>query len=394
MSKKTVRDIDLKGKKVFVRCDFNVPMDENQNITDNRRIVAALPTIKYLIEQNCKVILASHLGRPKGEVKPEFSLAPVAEELSKQLGQEVLMAKDVIGESAKSLAENLKEGQVMLLENVRFHREETDNDPEFAKELASMAEIFVNDAFGTAHRAHASTEGVAHYLPAVSGFLIEKELKFLGEALQNPERPFVSILGGSKVSDKIGVIDSLLEKVDVLLIGGGMAYTFYKALGYKIGNSICEDDKIDLAKELMKKAEEKGVKMLLPIDNKLGKEFSANTETMYADRESIPDGWEGLDIGPKTIELYAEELRKAKTVIWNGTVGVAEFEIFATGTNELAKVLADLDATTIIGGGDTAAAIQKAGVADKMTHVSTGGGASLEFIEGKKLPGIECLLDK
>ena len=394
MSKKTVKDIDLKGKKVFVRCDFNVPMDENQNITDNRRIVAALPTIKYLIEQNCKVILASHLGRPKGEVKPEFSLAPVAAELSKKLGQEVLMAKDVIGESAKSLAANLQEGQVMLLENVRFHREETDNEPEFAKELASMAEVFVNDAFGTAHRAHASTEGVAHYLPAVSGFLIEKELKFLGEALQNPERPFVSILGGSKVSDKIGVIDSLLEKVDVLLIGGGMAYTFYKALGYKIGNSICEDDKIDLAKELMKKAEEKGVKMLLPIDNKLGKEFSANTETMYADRESIPDGWEGLDIGPKTIELYAEELRKAKTVIWNGTVGVAEFEIFATGTNELAKVLADLDATTIIGGGDTAAAIQKAGVADKMTHVSTGGGASLEFIEGKKLPGIECLLDK
>ena len=394
MSKKTVRDIDLKGKKVFVRCDFNVPMDENQNITDNRRIVAALPTIKYLIEQNCKIILASHLGRPKGEVKPEFSLAPVAKELSKQLGQEVLMAEDVVGESAQKLAENLQPGQVMLLENVRFHKEETDNDPEFAKKLASFGEVFVNDAFGTAHRAHASTEGVAHYLPAVSGFLIEKELKFLGEALQNPERPFVSILGGSKVSDKIGVIDSLLEKVDVLLIGGGMAYTFYKALGYKIGNSICEDDKIDLAKELMKKAEEKGVKMLLPIDNKLGKEFSANTETMYADRESIPDGWEGLDIGPKTIELYAEELRKAKTVIWNGTVGVAEFEIFATGTNELAKVLADLDATTIIGGGDTAAAIQKAGVADKMTHVSTGGGASLEFIEGKKLPGIECLLDK
>ena len=394
MSKKTIKDIDLKGKRVFVRCDFNVPMDENQNITDNRRIVAALPTIKYLREQGCKIVLSSHLGRPKGEFKKEFSLAPVAKELSKQLGQEVLMAEDVVGESAQKLAENLQPGQVMLLENVRFHKEETDNDPEFAKKLASFGDVFVNDAFGTAHRAHASTEGVAHYLPAVSGFLIEKELKFLGEALQNPERPFVSILGGSKVSDKIGVIDSLLEKVDVLLIGGGMAYTFYKALGYKIGNSICEDDKIDLAKELMKKAEEKGVKMLLPIDNKLGKEFSANTETMYADRESIPDGWEGLDIGPKTIELYAEELRKAKTVIWNGTVGVAEFEIFATGTNELAKVLADLDATTIIGGGDTAAAIQKAGVADKMTHVSTGGGASLEFIEGKKLPGIECLLDK
>ena len=394
MSKKTIRDIDLKGKKVFVRCDFNVPMDENKNITDNRRIVSAIPTIKYLIDQGCKIVLSSHLGRPKGEFKKEFSLAPVAVELSKQLGQEVLMAKDVIGEDAKRLSENLQPGQVMLLENVRFHKEETDNDPEFAKKLASYGEIFVNDAFGTAHRAHASTEGVAHYIPAVSGFLIEKELKFLGEALENPERPFVSILGGSKVSDKIAVIDSLLEKVNVLLIGGGMAYTFFKALGYSVGNSICEDDKIDLAKELMEKAKAKNVKMLLPVDNKLGKEFSANTETMIVDRDSIPDGWEGLDIGPKTIELYSEELRKAKTIIWNGTVGVAEFDLFATGTNELAKVLAESDATTIIGGGDTAAAVQKAGLADKMTHVSTGGGASLEFLEGKKLPGIECLMDK
>ena len=394
MSKKTIRDIDLSGKRVFVRCDFNVPMDENQNITDNRRIVAAIPTIKYLIEQGCKIVLSSHLGRPKGEFKKEFSLAPVAVELSKQLGQEVLMAKDVIGEDAKRLAENLQPGQVMLLENVRFHKEETDNDPEFAKQLANFGEVFVNDAFGTAHRAHASTEGVAHYLPAVSGFLIEKELKFLGETLENPERPFVSILGGSKVSDKIAVIDSLLEKVDVLLIGGGMAYTFFKALGYSVGNSICEDDKIDLAKELMEKAKAKNVKMLLPIDNKLGKEFSANTETMVVDRDSIPEGWEGLDIGPKTIELYTEELKKAKTVIWNGTVGVAEFDLFATGTNSLAKVLSELDATTIIGGGDTAAAVQKAGLADKMTHVSTGGGASLEFLEGKKLPGIECLMDK
>ncbi len=394
MSKKTIRDIDLSGKRVFVRCDFNVPMDENQNITDNRRIVAAIPTIKYLIEQGCKIVLSSHLGRPKGEFKKEFSLAPVAVELSKQLGQEVLMAKDVIGEDAKRLAENLQPGQVMLLENVRFHKEETDNDPEFAKQLANFGEVFVNDAFGTAHRAHASTEGVAHYLPAVSGFLIEKELKFLGETLENPERPFVSILGGSKVSDKIAVIDSLLEKVDVLLIGGGMAYTFFKALGYSVGNSICEDDKIDLAKELMEKAKAKNVKMLLPIDNKLGKEFSANTETMVVDRDSIPEGWEGLDIGPKTIELYTEELKKAKTVIWNGTVGVAEFDLFATGTNSLAKVLSELDATTIIGGGDTAAAVQKAGLADKMTHVSTGGGASLEFLEGKKLPGIECLIDK
>ena len=394
MSKKTIIDIDLKGKRVFVRCDFNVPMDENKNITDNRRIVSAIPTIKYLIDQGCKIVLSSHLGRPKGEFKKEFSLAPVAVELSKQLGQEVLMAKDVIGEDAKRLSENLQPGQVMLLENVRFHKEETDNDPEFAKKLASYGEIFVNDAFGTAHRAHASTEGVAHYIPAVSGFLIEKELKFLGEALENPERPFVSILGGSKVSDKIAVIDSLLEKVNVLLIGGGMAYTFFKALGYSVGNSICEDDKIDLAKELMEKAKAKNVKMLLPVDNKLGKEFSANTETMIVDRDSIPDGWEGLDIGPKTIELYSEELRKAKTIIWNGTVGVAEFDLFATGTNELAKVLAESDATTIIGGGDTAAAVQKAGLADKMTHVSTGGGASLEFLEGKKLPGIECLMDK
>ena len=394
MNKKTIRDIDLKGKRVLVRCDFNVPMDENQNITDNRRIVAALPTIKYLMEQECKIVLCSHLGRPKGEFKKEFSLAPVAAELSKQLGQEVLMATDVIGENAKTLAENLKPGQVMLIENVRFHKEETENDPEFAKQLANFGEVFVNDAFGTAHRAHASTEGVSHYLPAVSGFLIEKELKFLGDALENPERPFISILGGSKVSDKIGVIDSLLEKVDELLIGGGMSYTFYKALGYSVGNSICEDDKIDLAKELMEKAKAKNVKMLLPIDNKLGKEFSANTETMVVDRESIPDGWEGLDIGPKTIELYTEELKKAKTVIWNGTVGVAEFDLFAEGTNSLAKVLSELDATTIIGGGDTAAAVQKAGLADKMTHVSTGGGASLEFLEGKKLPGIECLMDK
>ena len=394
MSKKTVRDIDLKGKKVFVRCDFNVPMDENQNITDNRRIVAALPTIKYLIEQNCKIILSSHLGRPKGEVKPEFSLAPVAKELSKLLGQEVLMAKDVIGESAKSLASSLKEGQVMLLENVRFHREETDNDPKFAKELADMAEVFVNDAFGTAHRAHASTEGVSHYLPSVSGFLIEKELKFLGEALNNPERPFVAILGGAKVSDKIGVIDSLLEKVDTLMIGGGMAYTFFKAQGYEVGNSLCEPDKCDLALSLMEKAKNKGVKLLLPIDTKIGKEFKPDTESKTVAWTEIPEGWEGFDIGEKTIEMFKNELKTAKTVIWNGPVGLFEFDQFAIGTNAIAKALAELDATTIIGGGDSAAAVEKAGLADKMTHISTGGGASLEFLEGKKLPGIECLMDK
>ena len=394
MSKKTVKDIDLKGKKVFVRCDFNVPMDENQNITDNRRIVAALPTIKYLIEQNCKIILSSHLGRPKGEVKPEFSLAPVAKELSKLLGQEVLMAKDVVGESAKSLASSLKEGQVMLLENVRFHREETDNDPEFAKQLASMAEVFVNDAFGTAHRAHASTEGVSHYLPSVSGFLIEKELKFLGEALNNPERPFVAILGGAKVSDKIGVIDSLLEKVDTLMIGGGMAYTFFKAQGYGVGNSLCEPDKCDLALSLMEKAKSKGVKLLLPIDTKVGKEFKPDTESKTVAWTEIPEGWEGFDIGEKTIEMFKNELKTAKTVIWNGPVGLFEFDQFAVGTNSIAKALAELDATTIIGGGDSAAAVEKAGLADKMTHISTGGGASLEFLEGKKLPGIECLMDK
>ena len=394
MNKKTVKDIDLKGKKVFVRCDFNVPMDEKQNITDNTRIVAALPTIKYLLEQDCKIILASHLGRPKGEVKPEFSLAPVAKELSKLLNKEVIMAKDVIGEDAENKAKNLKNGEILLLENVRFHREETDNDPEFAKKLASFGEIFVNDAFGTAHRAHASTEGVTKYLPAVSGFLIEKELKFLGEALENPERPFVAILGGSKVSDKIGVIENLLEKVDTLIIGGGMAYTFFKAQGYSVGESLCEEDKCDLALELMEKAKEKNVKFLLPIDNKVGKEFKPDTESKTVKSTEIPDGWEGLDIGEETIKLYKEELKNAKTIVWNGPLGVFEFDQFAVGTNEIAKALGDIDAIKIIGGGDSAAAVEKAGLADKMTHISTGGGASLEFLEGKKLPGIEALLDK
>ena len=394
MSKKTVRDIDLKDKKVLVRCDFNVPMDENRNITDNRRIVAALPTIKYLLEQNCKIVLCSHLGRPKGEFKKEFSLEPVAKELSKLLGKEVIMAKDVIGEDAENKAKNLKNGEILLLENVRFHREETDNDPEFAKKLASFGEIFVNDAFGTAHRAHASTEGVTKYLPAVSGFLIEKELKFLGEALENPERPFVAILGGSKVSDKIGVIENLLEKVDTLIIGGGMAYTFFKAQGYSVGESLCEEDKCELALELMEKAKEKNVKFLLPIDNKVGKEFKPDTESKTVKSTEIPDGWEGLDIGEETIKLYKEELKNAKTIVWNGPLGVFEFDQFAVGTNEIAKALGDIDAIKIIGGGDSAAAVEKAGLAEKMTHISTGGGASLEFLEGKKLPGIEALLDK
>ena len=394
MNKKTVKDIDLKGKKVFVRCDFNVPMDKEQNITDNTRIVAALPTIKYLLEQNCKIILASHLGRPKGEVKPEFSLKPVAKELSRLLGKEVIMANDVIGEDATSKAANLKEGEIMLIENVRFHREETDNDPEFAKKLASMAEIFVNDAFGAAHRAHASTAGIADYLPAVSGFLIEKELTVLGNAINNPERPFMAILGGAKVSDKIGVIDSLLDKVDTLMIGGGMAYTFFKAQGYNVGNSLCEVDKVDLALEAMEKAKQKGVKLLLPVDTKVGKEFKPDTESKTVAWTEIPDDWEGFDIGEKTIAMFKEELKNAKTVIWNGPLGLFEFDQFAIGTNEIAKALSELDATTIIGGGDSGAAVEKAGLADKMTHISTGGGASLEFLEGKKLPGIECLQDK
>ena len=393
MNKKTVKDINLKGKKVLVRCDFNVPMDENQNITDNTRIIAALPTIQYLLDNDCKLILCSHLGRPKGEFKPEFSLKPVAKELSRLLGKEVIMAEDVVGKDAKAKAETLEPRQILLLENVRFHKEETDNDLTFAKELASLAEIYVNDAFGAAHRAHSSTAGVAEFLPAVSGFLIEKELKFLGNAITNPERPFVAILGGAKVSDKIGVSDSLLEKVDTLIIGGGMAYTFFKAQGYEVGNSICELDKLDLAKEAMKKAEEKGVKLMLPVDTKIGKEFKPDTESKTVAYTEIPAGWEGFDIGEKTIKMFSEEIKKAKTVVWNGPLGLFEFDQFAIGTNSIAKVLAEIDATTIIGGGDSAAAVKKAGLEDKMTHISTGGGASLEFLEGKKLPGIECLMD-
>lgn len=395
MNKKTVRDLDVNGKKVLVRCDFNVPFDENKNITDNTRIVAALPTIKYLLENNAKVILCSHLGRPKGEFNMKYSLEPVAVELSKQLGVEVKLAKDVVGESAKSLAENLKEGEVMLLENVRFDPREEQNDDSLSKEFASLAELYVNDAFGAAHRAHSSTAGVAKYLPSACGFLIEKELRILGGALENPQRPFVAILGGKKVSDKIGVIDSLLDKVDTLLIGGGMAYTFFKAQGYGVGDSICELDKLDLATSLLEKAKQKGVKLLLPVDNKVGKEFSENTESMTVKSSEIPDGWQGFDIGPETIKLYQEELRQAKTVLWNGPIGVFELEQFAVGTDEIAKTLAELDdCTTIIGGGDSAAAVAKAGLADKMTHISTGGGASLEFIEGKVLPGIDCLENK
>ena len=395
MNKKTVKDIDVNGKKVLVRCDFNVPIDsETGKITDNRRIRAALPTIQYLLDNNAKVILCSHLGRPKGEFNLKYSLKPVAEELSKLLNKDVKLAKDVIGENAKELTANMKEGDIVLLENVRFHKEEEQNDPEYSKALASMAEIYVNDAFGTAHRAHSSTTGVADYLPAVSGFLIEKELEFLGGALENPAHPFVAILGGAKVSDKIGVIENLLDKVDTLIIGGGMAYTFYKAQGHHIGTSICEEDKLDLARSILEKSQEKGVQLLLPVDNHVSSEYSNNGEEKMVDSTEIPDGFMGLDIGPKTIEKFEEAVKDAKTVVWNGPLGVCEFDKFATGTKAVATMLSKIEATTIIGGGDSAAAIEKLGLADKMTHISTGGGASLEFLEGKTLPGIACLQDK
>ncbi len=393
MNKKSIKYIDLKGTNVLVRCDFNVPMDENQKIRDNKRIQGAIPTIQYLLENDCAIILCSHLGRPKGEFKAEYSLKPVAEELAKLLGKEVIMAKDVIGEDAKEKAKNLQKGQILLLENVRFHKEETENDKEFAKQLASMAELYVSDAFGTTHRAHSSTAGVAEFLPAVAGFLIEKELKFLGNSIEDPKRPFVAILGGAKVSDKIGVIDSLLEKVDTLIIGGGMAYTFFKAQGYEVGNSICELDKLDLAKDLMKKAEEKHVKFMLPVDTKIGKAENPEGESKTVKYNEIPEGWEGFDIGEETIKAFIQELKNAKTVFWNGPLGLFEVDQFAEGTNKIAKALAEIDCITIVGGGDSSAALKKAGVEDKMAHISTGGGASLEFLEGKELPGIKCLLD-
>ncbi len=392
MNKKTVRDIDVDGKKVLVRCDFNVPYDENRVITDNRRIVAALPTIKYLLEHNSAVILCSHLGRPKGEVNPKYSMDIIAAELTKLLGQEVILAKDVVGPDATEKAANLQPGQVMLLENVRYEAGEEKNDEELSKKFASLAEVYVNDAFGTAHRAHSSTTGVASFLPAVSGFLIEKELTFMGNSLNEPVRPYYAILGGAKVSDKIGVINALLDKVDVLMIGGAMAYTFFKAMGYEVGTSICEADKLDLANEIMKKAEEKGVKFMLPVDTIVAKEPNSQGHNVLC--TEIPADEEGFDIGTETIKIYSEELQNAKTVVWNGPLGLFEFDQFAVGTNSIAKVLADLDAVTVVGGGDSASAIEKAGLADKFTHISTGGGASLEFLEGKKLPGIEALQDK
>ncbi|MBR3588626.1 MAG: phosphoglycerate kinase [Clostridia bacterium] len=393
LNKKSVEDIDVKGKKVLVRCDFNVKM-ENGVITSDKRIVASLPTIKYLLDNGAKLILCSHLGRPKGEFKPEFSLAPVAARLGELLGLEVKMAKDVIGESAQSLAADLKEGEVLLPENVRFHAEETKNDPEFSKALASLAEIYVNDAFGSAHRAHSSTTGVADYLPAVGGYLIRKELEYIGGALENPQRPLVAILGGAKVSDKIGVITNLMEKVDTLIVGGGMAYTFFAAKGYSVGTSICEEDKIEMAKEMMAAAEAKGVKFLIPVDNRLGKEYKEDTDVMVVDSDGIPDDWMGLDIGPKTEELFADAIKGAGTVIWNGPMGVSEWKNFASGTIAVATAIAESGSISIVGGGDSAAAVQKLGFADKMSHISTGGGASLEYLEGKDLPGIVALNEK
>jgi len=394
MNKMTVADIDLKGKKVIARVDFNVPLDAEGNITDDKRIRAALPTIRHIIDQGASLILVSHLGRPKEGPEPKYSMKPAAKRLGELLGKEVILAADVIGEDAKAKAAALKPGEILMLENVRFHKEETKNDPAFAKELASMADIYVNDAFGTAHRAHASTAGLADYLPAVSGFLIKKELEIMGKALENPDRPFVAILGGAKVSDKIGVIESLLEKVDTLIIGGSMAYTFFKAKGYSVGNSKYEEDKVELAANLLDKAEKKGVKLLLPIDNVVGKEFDPNTETQIVESDKIPDGWMGLDIGPKSVELFSEAIKSAKTVVWNGPVGVFEMEKFAVGTRKIAEALAASSAVTIVGGGDSAGAVEQMGFADKITHISTGGGASLEFLEGKELPGIAVLNEK
>ncbi len=392
-NKKTVEDIDVKGKKVLVRCDFNVPLADGK-ITDDKRIRESIKTLKYLLDNGAAVIACSHLGRPKGEFNMKYSLAPVAARLSELLGIDVAMASDVIGEDAKAKAAALKSGEMMLLENVRFHKEEEKNDPAFAKELASMAEIYVNDAFGTAHRAHASTAGVADYLPAVCGYLIQKEISIMGQALEDPKRPFVAILGGAKVSDKIGVINNLIDKVDTLIIGGGMAYTFMRAMGNSTGTSICEEDKLDLARDLMAKARAKGVSFIIPVDNIVGREYNPDTPYMRIYSDAIPDGWMGLDIGPTTQELFSKSLIGAGTVVWNGPMGVSEWDHFASGTMAVAKAVAESGAISIIGGGDSAAAVEKLGFADKMTHISTGGGASLEFLEGLELPGIACLNNK
>ncbi|MBQ4584953.1 MAG: phosphoglycerate kinase [Clostridia bacterium] len=429
-NKKTIEDVNVEGKRVLVRCDFNVPMKDGV-ITSDKRIIGALPTIKYLLDKGAKVVLCSHMGKPhsiltegfgltkkekkKVEALPEnereeatkkllvkalddkktLTLKPVAVRLNELLGEgTVTFAEDIVGEDAKAKVANLEGGKAVLLENVRFDARETKNNLEFAKELASYADIYVNDAFGTAHRAHATTAGVAEYLPAVCGYLIQKEIGVMGKALADPARPFVAILGGAKVSDKIGVINNLIEKVDTLIIGGGMAYTFFKALGYSVGTSLCEDDKVELAKEMMEKAKAKGVNFLIPVDNKLGLEYDENTESKFCNSNEIPDGWMGLDIGPKTQELFANAIKGAGTVVWNGPMGVSEWKNFASGTEAVANAVAESGAISIIGGGDSAAAVEKLGFADKMTHISTGGGASLEFLEGLELPGIACLQDK
>ena len=394
-NKKTILDVDVAGKKILLRCDFNVPQDkETGAITSDKRIVAALPTIRYLLEKKAAVIACSHLGKPKGEWKAKLSLAPVAQRLSELLGQEVIFAKDIVGEDAKTKAAALQGGQIMLLENLRFDPREEKNDPSFAEELASMAELYVSDAFGTVHRAHASTAGVAAYLPAVSGLLVAKELEVMGGALNNPKRPFVAVLGGAKVSDKIGVINNLLDKADTIIIGGGMAYTFAKAQGGSIGKSLCEEDKLDYAREMIAKAEKNGVKLLLPSDTMAADDFSNNAKRQVVSTMAIPDGWEGMDIGPDTIRTFCDAVKGAGTVVWNGPMGVFEFENFAAGTRAMAQALADSGAITIVGGGDSAAAVEQMGFADKITHISTGGGASLEFLEGLELPGVACLLDK
>ncbi|MBQ9492923.1 MAG: phosphoglycerate kinase [Oscillibacter sp.] len=392
-NKKTVKDVDVKGKKVLLRCDFNVPQDKvTGEITSDKRIKAALPTIQYLLENGAAVIACSHLGKPKG-VDPKFTLAPVAVRLGELLGKEVIMAKDVAGDDAKAKAAALQPGQIMLLENTRFEKGETKNDPELAKAMASMADLFVSDAFGSVHRAHASTAGVAAHLPAVSGFLIQKELQFLGGAISNPKRPLVAILGGSKVSSKIGVINNLLEIADTIIIGGGMSYTFSAAMGGKVGDSLLEKDWLDYSRDMMKKAKEKGVKFLLPLDTVCADKYAPDANSQVVKDGEIPDGWMGLDIGPETVKLYCDAVAGAGTVIWNGPMGVFEFPAFAKGTEAVADALSKTSAITVIGGGDSAAAVEQLGYADKMTHISTGGGASLEFLEGKELPGVACLLD-
>lgn len=393
--KKSVLDADVKGKKVLLRCDFNVPLDKvSGEITSDKRIVAALPTIKYLLDNGAAVIACSHLGKPKGQVKPELNLSPVAKRLSELLDKEVYFAADTIGEDAKAKAAVLKAGEIMLLQNLRYDIREEKNDPEFAKELASLADVYVSDAFGTVHRAHASTAGVAAYLPAYAGLLVEKELSVMGKALNDPARPFVAVLGGAKVSDKIGVINNLLDKADTVIIGGGMAYTFIKAMGHGIGKSLLEADKLDYAKEMIEKAKAKGVKLLLPVDTAVGSEFAADCERKVVSVDAIPDDWMGLDIGPETVKLFSEAIANAATVVWNGPMGVFEFAAFAQGTEAMADALAKSGAITIVGGGDSAAAVEKLGYADKMTHISTGGGASLEFLEGLELPGVACLMNK